>query len=369
MRIVVTGAGGFIGKNLLLRLKELGCTDLRAVGKDTPLEQLGGELGKADFVFHLAGVNRPQSDGEFTTGNVEYTETICALLAKQNRAVPVVYASSIQAEADNAYGRSKRAAEAVVRDHAKRLKSSAYVLRLPNVFGKWGRPHYNSAIATFCHQVARGLPVTINDPSTALRVIYIDDLVDNLTALLPASRAAGFVEVAPVYETTVGDVVRILEEFEASRTSLLTPPVGTGLVRALYSTYVSHLPPERFSYSVPRYVDPRGIFVEMAKTPDRGQFSYFTAKPGVTRGEHYHHTKTEKFLVMQGTARFQYRHAITGEVYELTVRGGESRIVESIPGWAHNVANVGEDELIVMLWASEIFDRARPDTVAMKVGL
>jgi UDP-2-acetamido-2,6-beta-L-arabino-hexul-4-ose reductase len=189
-----------------------------------------------------------------------------------------------------------------------------------------------------------------------------------LTALLSAATRPGFVDVAPIYETTVGAVVGILQEFELSRSSLVTARVGHGLVRALYSTYVSYLPPERFAYSVPQYSDPRGVFVEMLKTPDCGQFSYFTAGPGVTRGEHYHHTKTEKFLVIQGAARFQYRHLLTGETCELVVRGGEARIVESIPGWAHNVTNVSDDVLVVMLWASEIFDRAKPDTVAMKVA-
>jgi UDP-2-acetamido-2,6-beta-L-arabino-hexul-4-ose reductase len=319
-------------------------------------------------VFHFAGVNRPQAESEFVTGNVAYTEALCAVLVSQSRAVPVVYASSTQATADNAYGRSKRAAEDVVAGYGTVTGSPAYLLRLPNVFGKWCKPHYNSAVATFCHQLARGLPIKINDPDAALHLVYIDDLVDNLVALLSASAAPGFIDVEPIYKTTVGAVVNILEDFEASRSSLVTARVGTGLVRALYSTYVSYLPPERFSYAVPRYGDPRGVFVEMLKTPDCGQFSYFTAGPGVTRGEHYHHTKTEKFLVIQGSARFQFRHLITGEIYELTLRGGEGRIVESIPGWVHNVTNVGSEDLVVMVWASEIFESGRPDTTAMKVA-
>ncbi|HUQ53972.1 MAG TPA: NAD-dependent epimerase/dehydratase family protein, partial [Gammaproteobacteria bacterium] len=358
----------FIGKNLVARLRETG-RDVAALTRQTTAEQLSDELGNADFVFHLAGVNRPQSDAEFNVGNVDYTRALCAALASKQNTAPLVYASSIQATAENAYGRSKRAAEDVVFEHAKSVESRAYVMRLPNVFGKWCRPNYNSAVATFCHQLARGLPIKINDPNAALRLVYIDDLVERLLALLTASLPSGFVEVAPIYETTVGEVVAILQSFEDGRKTLVTPRVGTGLVRALYSTYVSYLPPERFTYDVPRHSDPRGVFVEMLKTPDCGQFSYFTAGPGITRGEHYHHTKTERFLVIHGTARFQFRHILTGEAHEVTLRGGEGRIVESIPGWTHNVTNVGDDELIVMLWASEIFDRARPDTVPMKVAL
>jgi UDP-2-acetamido-2,6-beta-L-arabino-hexul-4-ose reductase len=367
MTILVTGAHGFIGKHLVARLREL---DRRfvEVTRSTSAEQLVEEARKASFVFHLAGVNRPKLEAEFVAGNVDYTESLCAELAKQSRPVPLVYASSIQAAADNAYGRSKRAGEEIAIDYGRRTGSPVYVLRLPNVFGKWCKPHYNSAVATFCHQIARGLPITVNDPAAPLRLTYIDDLVDNLTALLSATTKPGSVDVAPIYETTVGAVVSILQEFELSRSSLVTARVGQGLTRALYSTYVSYLPPERFAYSVPQYSDPRGVFVEMLKTPDCGQFSYFTAGPGVTRGEHYHHTKTEKFLVIQGAARFQYRHLLTGQTCELTVRGGEARIVESIPGWAHNITNVSDDVLVVMLWASEIFDRAKPDTVAMKVA-
>jgi UDP-2-acetamido-2,6-beta-L-arabino-hexul-4-ose reductase len=224
-------------------------------------------------------------------------------------------------------------------------------------------------VATFCHQIAHGLLIQINDPATSLRLLHVDDLVDALIRLLePQARASGYVDAGPVYETTVGDLARTLEGFVESRKSLLTSRVGDGLLRALYSTYISYLPTASFAYEVPRHADARGIFVEMLKTPDCGQFSYFTARPGITRGEHYHHTKTEKFLVVRGTARFCFRNIDTGETYELTTRGGEARIVETIPGWAHNIVNIGDDELIVMLWANEIFDRARPDTVAMKVG-
>ncbi len=368
MRIIVTGADGFIGKNLRVRLRELGHTDVVGLTRASSPDALATALQSADFVFHLAGVNRPQDPAEFTTGNVGVTQTLCDALAASGRRVPVVYASSTQAALDNPYGRSKKAAEDALLACARITGSPVQLFRLTNVFGKWCRPNYNSGVATFCHNIARGLPVTVNDAAARLQLVYIDDVVEAFVRLLAAPPAeSGFVEAAPVYTTTVGEVVQALQGFAASRASLLTDRVGTGFVRALYSTYVSHLPPESFDYAVPRHTDPRGEFVEMLKTPDCGQFSYFTAGPGITRGEHYHHSKTEKFLVIRGTAHFGFRHIETGQLHEVVTRGGEARIVETVPGWTHNITNIGEDEMIVMLWANEIFDRERPDTVAMKV--
>ncbi|MGH8433919.1 MAG: UDP-2-acetamido-2,6-beta-L-arabino-hexul-4-ose reductase [Pseudomonas sp.] len=368
MRIIITGAEGFIGKNLRVRLQELGHTDLVSITSSTPAETLPDALAGADFVFHLAGVNRPKDVAEFATGNTGFTEALCAALAAAGRRTPVAFASSTQAELDNPYGRSKLAAENALLQHSRDTGAPVHLFRLTNVFGKWCRPNYNSAVATFCHNITRGLSLTINDPAAPLRLVYVDDVVEAFARLLVKPDApGGLVEAKPVYATTVGEVAQTLRSFAESRTSLLTPPVGTGLVRALYSTYISYLPPESFAYEVPRHGDPRGVFVEMLKTPDCGQFSYFTAHPGITRGEHYHHSKTEKFLVIRGTAHFGFRHIATGETHELVTHGGEARIVETVPGWTHNITNIGDDELIVMLWANEIFDRQKPDTVAMKV--
>jgi UDP-2-acetamido-2,6-beta-L-arabino-hexul-4-ose reductase len=243
------------------------------------------------------------------------------------------------------------------------------VFRLPGVFGKWCKPNYNSVVATFCHNLARGLSIQINDPAANVRLVYVDDVVSALVSALQTPQSGfGFVQVQPQYAMTLGGLAEQIRAFDACRSAgLQTERVGTGLVRALYATYVSYLPNERFSYEVPQYGDARGVFVEMLKTPDCGQFSYFTAGPGITRGEHYHHTKTEKFLVIKGTAHFGFRQIDTGETHELVTRGGEAQIVETIPGWTHNITNIGDDELIVMLWANEVFDRARPDTIAMKV--
>lgn len=370
MRIVVTGADGFIGKNLMVRLRELGYPDVGAVARGTSAAACDAAYASADVVFHLAGVNRPQSVDEFDMGNAGVTREICGRLASNGRRTRIVFASSIQAEGDNPYGRSKRAAEDAVFGYASETGASAHVFRLANVFGKWARPDYNSAVATFCHNIARGLPIRVDNPDAPVQLVHIDDVVDAFVALLGVDgEATGFSEVMPIYRATVGEVADTIRGFAASRASLVMPRVGTGLVRALYATYVSYLPVDAFDYAVPLYTDPRGLFVEMLKTPDSGQISYFTAHPGITRGGHYHHSKTEKFLVISGTARFGFRHIASGEMHELVVVGGQGRIVETVPGWAHDITNVGEDELIVLLWANEMFDRARPDTVAMRVKL
>lgn len=369
MRVVITGADGFIARNLRVRLKELKFEDVACIVRNSTHAELVDALTGADVVVHLAGVNRPKDAVEFEQGNVGFTRQLCDILASSSTRASVIFSSSTQAALDNPYGRSKRGAEEVLQRYSQESGAPVFIFRLPNVFGKWARPFYNSVVATFCYQAANGLPFTINDPKAPLRLIHVDDVVAAFLAKIEHKDSqGGFVEAEPVYDTTVGELAEILQTFVDSRTSLMSPRAGTGLVRALYSTYMSYLPPSSFSYSLPVYRDARGEFVEMLKTPDCGQFSYFTAHPGVTRGEHYHHTKTEKFLVLRGKARFGFRNIDTGETHEIVVSGGEGRIVETIPGWAHNITNIGNDELVVMLWANEIFDRARPDTISMKVA-
>ena len=366
MKVLVTGARGFVGRTLAVRLGEAG-HEVLAIGREEGDEAWREAVGAADAVVHLAGVNRPTDVAEFETGNVGLTQRLCALLAEVGRDTPILYASSIQAENDNPYGRSKAAAEQMLFAHAAATGASVAVFRLPNVFGKWTRISYNSAVATFCHRIARGEPINVHDPAAPLKLVYVDDVIDAFLPLLAGGFTTGHHQVSPVYETTVGEVADIIRGFPESRDTLVTPRVGTGLVRALYSTFLSYLPVDRFDYPVPVHADPRGRFVEMLKTPDSGQFSYFTAGPGITRGDHYHHSKAEKFLVIAGRAHFGFRHIVSGEQHEIVVEGHEARIVETIPGWTHNITNIGEGEMVVMLWANEIFDRARPDTIAMKV--
>jgi UDP-2-acetamido-2,6-beta-L-arabino-hexul-4-ose reductase len=368
MRIVITGADGFMGRNLRLRLTERGHAEVAAVTRSTSPESLRAALADADFVFHLAGVNRPQDPSEFAHGNAVLTQSVCEMLAATGRRVPLVLASSAQAVLDNAYGRSKLQAEQAVQAYAAQTGAQATIFRLNNVFGKWCRPNYNSAVATFCHNIARGLPITVHDPAAPLQLVYVDDVMEAFLAVLEHPEAAGgLAQAGPVHTTTVGELAEMVRGFAASRQTLVTPRVGSGLVRALYSTYVSYLPLEAFDYAVPMHGDARGTFVEMLKTPDCGQFSYFTAHPGVTRGEHYHHSKTEKFLVIAGSARFEFRHVLTGETHAIETHGAQARIVETVPGYTHNIRNIGTDLLVVMLWANEIFDRLKPDTVALKV--
>lgn len=368
MRVLVTGANGFIGRNLLLRFQEQSGIDVVPFTREDSIEDLPELLEGVDWVFHLAGINRPQNPAEFVTGNFELTEQLCVQIKACGREVPVVYTSSVQAERDNDYGRSKRAAEEALLALWQDSGNPLHIYRLPNVFGKWARPNYNSVVATFCHNVARDLPIQINDPSAVIRLVYIDDVVDRFLALLFRADASGpkienvYCEVAPEYSISVGELIDRLNRFKATRDNLITEPVGKGLMRALYSTYVSYLPPERFTYAVPQHGDARGVFVEMLKTPDAGQFSFFTAYPGITRGGHYHHSKTEKFLVIKGKACFRFRHMVTGEFYELHTVGEHSEIVETVPGWTHDVTNEGDDELICMLWTNEIFNRDKPDT-------
>lgn len=368
MRILITGSEGFVGKNLQVKLTETGQHQILRISRNSSAEDLAAAAAAADVVFHLAGVNRPKDVAEFRQGNVAFTEQLCQALAASGRTTPIIFTSSTQAALENDYGRSKRLAEEILLEHGRATGSRVHVMRLPNLFGKWCKPNYNSAVATFCHNLARGLPITVHDPSAPLNLLYIDDLIATFLGLIDSDAESGFLESGPVYATTVGEVADHLHGFVKSRETLVTERVGTGLVRALYSTFISYLPVESFSYEVARHGDPRGTFVEMLKTPDCGQFSYFTAHPGVTRGEHYHHSKTEKFLVIRGVARFGFRQIITGETHELTTRGGEGRIVETVPGWTHNVTNIGDEELIVMLWANEIFDRSAPDTIGMKVA-
>lgn len=368
MRVLVTGSDGFIGKNLVVRLGELPGQEILRFDQGNTLAELAELIKRADAVIHLAGVNRPKDVSEFSQGNADLTAKLCELIVSSGRPIPLVISSSIQADLDNPYGISKRGAEDAAVRLAEDTGNPVAIYRLPNVFGKWCLPNYNSVVATFCHNIANDLPIQINDPATQLSLVYVDDVVDEFLRVFSAM-APGLTrpEVSPVYQITLGDLADQIRAFGNCRTSLVSERVGTGLPRALYSTYVSYLPTSKFAYELPRYGDERGVFVEMLKTQDSGQFSFFSAHPGITRGGHYHHSKTEKFLVIKGTARFRFRQIVTGERYEIFTTGDKPQVVDTVPGWTHDITNVGNDEMVVMLWANEIFDRERPDTIAAKV--
>lgn len=369
MIVLVTGADGFLGKNLCAQLEEKNIQVLKFL-RDSELNVLEENVYKADSIIHLAGENRPEDPGAFEKVNVGLTKTLCDFVSKFTKNIPIVFASSIQAGLDSAYGSSKLASEEALINLSKNLDINLAIYRLPGVFGKWCKPNYNSVVATFCHNLANGLPIKINDAATRLKLVYVDDVVDSFVNFIsnPNSSSDIYLDINNEYEISLGGLADQIKSFKNVKRSLVTDDVGTGLARALYSTYLSYLPVSEFSYEVPKYCDERGDFVEMLKTKNSGQFSYFTAHPGVTRGGHYHHTKTEKFLVVRGEAKFKFKNIVTHEQHELIVSGDKPEIVDTVPGWSHDITNVGDSELVVMLWANEIFDRDRPDTYAMSLN-
>ena len=367
MNVLVTGANGFIGKNLIIHLNELG-TNTMTYTRENSLQDLPDLVKKSDFIVHLAGENRPLDEKEFETVNAGLTASICESVRSAGKQIPILLASSTQTAFDNAYGKSKLDAEMVARRLKGDTGNPVYIYRLPGIFGKWCKPNYNSVVATFCYNISHNLPIQVNNPSFELSLVYVDDVVEDFVRIIQGRQdSIKELSIQPEYKIKLGDLATQIELFRESRDSLVLEKVGDGLVRKLYSTYISYLSPEQFSYSIPVYGDERGMFAEMLKTKDSGQFSFFTAKPGMTRGGHYHHSKTEKFLVIQGEAKFGFRHIISNETYEIAASGNQLKIVETIPGWSHDITNIGVEDMVVMLWANEIFDPDNPDTIACKV--
>ena len=369
MQILITGAKGFMGKNLAAALKPRPDVTVLEYDQDNRPQDLTAMLAEADWVFHLAGVNRPQDEAEFQTGNVDSTTLVCAELLRLGRSTPIVLASSIQALLDNPYGVSKLKAEEVIRQYAERSGAPGIIYRLRNVFGKWCRPNYNSVVATFCYNVAHDLPLAISDPEKSLELIYIDDVVTHFVRDLTVSSGVGAVyrEVTPVYQVTLGRLANLIQSFRQMRQTLLVPDQSNELTHKLYGTYLTYLEPGDFAYALDKKCDPRGCLAEFVKAVPFGQLFVSRTLPGITRGNHYHHTKTEKFLVIEGEAVIRFRHLLGGEIIEYRVRGEELRVVDIPPGYTHSIENVGQGELITLFWASEIFDPARPDTQALPV--
>ena len=367
MRVLVTGSNGFIGKNLIISLNELGIS-YEVFTRRNSTKDLQGLIKKSDFVIHLAGENRPEDEDDFEVVNSGLTLLICNEIRLIEKNIPIILASSTQAEHDNLYGKSKLSAEIAIKNLTDNTGNSSYIYRLPGVFGKWCKPNYNSVVATFCHNISHNLPIQVNNPDFELSLVYIDDVVEEFVKIIQGAKGdKKELSVQPEYKIKLGDLADQIKIFKESRDSLISEKVGSGLIRKLYSTYLSYLSPEQFSYLIPSYGDERGMFAEILKTKDSGQFSFFTAKPGVTRGGHYHHSKTEKFLVIQGKARFGFRHVASDETHEIITTSKELKIVETVPGWSHDITNIGTEEIIVMLWANEIFDPDNPDTIAHKV--
>lgn len=383
--ILITGAGGFVGRNLVATLRALGCEDLLLFEKDDTLETLAGYCRRAAFVVHLAGINRPQDPGEFYRGNAGLTETMLQLLAEHGNRAPVAVTSSIQAALDNDYGKSKRMAEDAIFAHGKASGAPVYVFRMEGVFGKWCRPNYNSVVATFCHNIARGLPIEVRDPAYELPLVYIDDVVQCLLDVLlhgAAQRdAEGFCRIHPVHRVTLGQLAATLQGFAKARGGDAARALGAdglptldvpalaadSLEKKLYSTYLSYLPEDSFAYDLNMHCDDRGSFTEFLRTPERGQVSVNISRPGIVKGNHWHHTKNEKFLVVKGEGVIRFRRIDSDQVIEYRVSGDKLQVVDIPCGYTHNIENVGDGDLVTVMWANEAFDPDRPDTFALPV--
>lgn len=369
MKILVTGTKGFIGKNLVSELRNRDHTDIFEYSKETDPSLLSEYCKEADFVFHLAGVNRPNDQSEFMDGNYGFTSTLLETLKKHQNTCPVMISSSIQAELDNPYGISKKAGENLLFDYSQETGAKVLIYRYPNVFGKWCKPNYNSAVATFCHNIAHGLPVTVNDPSVVMNLVYIDDVVEELiNALNGSENSVGeFCEVPVVHTITLGEIVNLIYSFKKSREERSIPNMSNLFTKKLYSTYLSYLPKDQFSYDLKMNIDHRGSFTEFIKTPERGQVSVNISKPGITKGNHWHHTKNEKFLVVSGKGVIRFRKIGSDESIEYFVSGDKLEVVDIPTGYTHNIENLGDSDMVTIMWANEFFDPEKPDTYFLEV--
>lgn len=369
MNILITGAKGFVGKNLIAELKNRKFNDIFEYGRETDPALLEEYCKEADFVFHLAGVNRPKEQSEFMEGNFGFTSILLDILKKYKNNCPVMISSSIQAELDNPYGESKKAGEDLLFNYSKETGAKVLVYRFPNIFGKWCRPNYNSAVATFCHNIAHDLPITVNDPSVVMNLVYIDDVVYELINALEGNenRNGYYCEVSVVHTITLGEIVELIYSFRKSREERSIPNMSNEFIKKLYSTYLSYLPEDKFSYELKMNLDNRGSFTEFIKTPDRGQVSVNISKPGITKGNHWHHTKNEKFLVVNGRGVVRFRKIDSDEVIEYFVSGDKLEVLDIPTGYTHNIENLGETDMVTIMWANEQFDREKPDIYYLEV--
>lgn len=390
--ILLTGASGFVGKNLGVFLRKEAAVRLIEYDIKSPLEVLEKGLQEADVIFHLAGINRPERIEEFELGNTDFTIRQCERLKTLGRTPLIIFSSSVQAVLDNPYGVSKRKAEEALLRFAEETGSRIVIFRLKNVFGKWCRPNYNSVVATFCHNIARDMPISISDPAKALELVYVDDVCSammksaGINSTLPSSWTTVseaeipkevrddkrlpdkvYAEVTPVFTTTLRILADTIQSFKLSRKSFHVPAVDDPFVKRLYATYMSYLEDFDFSYGLELKTDNRGSLAEFLKSPSSGQIFVSHTKPGVTRGDHYHQTKTEKFLVVNGKAVIRFRHILENKIIEYEVNGEEYRVVDIPPGYTHSIENTGDCDLVTLFWADEVFDPEKPDTYYEKV--
>lgn len=383
--ILITGSGGFVGRNLVATLQTRGYTDLMLFEKDDIPETLADYCRRAAFVVHLAGINRPKDPSEFYSGNAGLTDTMLSLLEEAGSRAPVLVTSSIQAALDNDYGKSKLQAEQAIFAHGQRTGAPVFVFRMEGVFGKWCRPNYNSVVATFCHNVAHGLPIQVRDPAYSLPLVYIDDVVTCILDAMEKGEAIrddeGICRIHPVHTVTLGQLAETIQNFAKARGGKAAQALGTdglptlevpdlaadSFTKKLYSTYLSYLPTDEFAYDLNMHCDNRGSFTEFLRTPERGQVSVNISKPGIVKGNHWHHTKNEKFLVVKGEGIIRFRQIFSDEVIEYHVSGEKLQVVDIPCGYTHNIENVGDGEMVTVMWANEAFDPEHPDTFAMQV--
>ncbi|OZS76959.1 capsular biosynthesis protein [Tetzosporium hominis] len=366
MKILVTGAKGFIAKNLIAELRNQNCGEILECSKETNAALLEKFCKEVDFVFHLAGVNRPKDHSEFMDGNYEFTNTLLKFLSKYKNTCPILLSSSTQAKLNNEYGVSKKASEDLLINYNKETGAKTLIYRLPNVFGKWSKPNYNSAIATFCHNIARDLPIQVNDPNVELTLVYIDDVVNEFIKCLDGMDTL-YREVPVVHKKKLGEIVDLIYSFKTSRENRSVPKLDDPFEKKLYSTYLSFLPEDQFSYELKMNVDQRGSFTEFIKTMDRGQVSINISKPGITKGNHWHHTKNEKFLVVSGSGVIRFRKPDEDKVIEYFVSGEKLEVVDIPVGYTHNIENLGESDMVTVMWVNEPFDPENPDTYFLEV--
>lgn len=369
MKVLVTGAKGFIGKNLVSTLDREDKYEIICIDRENSKEELEKGVLNSDFIVHLAGINRPKNEEEFFEGNTGLTEDIIEILKKNNKNTSILITSSIQADLDNAYGQSKKGAEEALIKYMADTKGNVFIFRLPNVFGKWCRPNYNSAIATFCHNIARGEEVWISDPTKEMTLVYIDDVVRNIKNVIDNEKTyiPGYQNVDIEHKATLGEIVDLINSFKESRKSLMIPNMENELTKKLYSTYLSYLPENDFSYPLKMNVDNRGSFTEFIKSKDRGQVSVNISKPGITKGNHWHDTKNEKFLVVSGEGVIRFRKVDSEEIMEYKVSGEKLEVVDIPVGYTHSIINTGERDMVTIMWVNEIFNPEKPDTIYLEV--
>ena len=365
MNVLVTGSKGFIGKNLIAHLNEIEGINIITFDTNDDFSKIEKSVNDINFIFHLAGVNRPKSFEEFYQGNSDLTKKIVDLIKDKN--IPLLITSSIQAELDNDYGKSKKIAEDYIIDNL----DNYYIYRLHNVFGKWCKPNYNSVIATFCYNISHDLEIKVNDPNIILNLIYIDDIVEEFISVMKGNKPDEIIDkycyINPRYNVSLEYIVDKLYEFKESMSSIYVPNTGNDFVKKLYSTYISYIDTDKLSVSAVKNVDDRGAFIELMRTYDSGQFSVSFSKPGIVRGNHYHHTKLERFIVIKGKAKISFSSVINDDCYSFIVDDSDIKIVTIPVGYTHNIENIGEEEMILAIWCNELFDKNKPDTYFKKV--